>query len=351
MTENASELAHRLAGQAEAVCRRYLSNGRRDGRYWLVGDVRNTPGRSLFVRLKGGESGKGAAGKWTDAATGEHGDLLDVIRESCGLVDFKDVADEARTFLSLPHPEPEPAPPRRRASSASGSTEAARRLFAMSQPITGTIVESYLRRRGITALHGAGSLRFHPRCYYRPDEHGPTETWPAMIASVTDLAGHLTGAHRTWLDPGGFHPTRLGKAPIDTPRRAMGDLLGHAVRFGVAGEVMAAGEGIETMLSLRCVLPTMPMAAALSAAHLAAILFPDTLRRLYIARDDDPAGDGAMAILIDRAQAAGIEAIAVSPALGDFNEDLRQCGVEALRAALRVQIAPQDVARFMELAA
>ena len=351
MAENASELARRLAGQAETVCRQYLSNGRREGRYWLVGDVRNTPGRSLFVRLKGGESGKGAAGKWTDAATGEHGDLLDVIRESCGLVDFKDVADEARTFLSLPHPEPEPPPPRRRASTASGSTEAARRLFAMSQPITGTVVESYLRRRGIAALLGAGSLRFHHRCYYRPDEHSPTETWPAMIAAVTDLRGRLTGAHRTWLDPGGFHPTRLGKAPIDTPRRAMGDLLGHAVRFGVAGEVMAAGEGIETMLSLRCVLPTMPVVAALSAAHLAAILFPAALRRLYVARDDDPAGDGAMAILIDRARAAGIEAIAVSPTLGDFNEDLRRCGVDALRAALRVQIAPQDVVRFMELAA
>jgi len=349
MAENASELARRLAGLAEAVCRHYLSNGRRDGRYWLVGDARNTPGRSLFVRLKGADSGKGAAGKWTDAATGEHGDLLDVIRESCGLVDFKDVADEARTFLSLPHPEPQPR--QRPASARLGSSEAARRLFAMSQPITGTLVESYLRKRGITALHATGSLRFHPRCYYRPDELSPTETWPAMIAAVTDLAGHLTGAHRTWLDPHGFNSTRLGKAPIDTPRRAMGELLGHAVRFGVAGEVMAAGEGIETILSLRCALPTLPMAAALSAAHLGALLFSDTLRRLYIARDDDPAGDGATAILIDRARAAGIEAITVSPALGDFNEDLRTRGVDALRAALQVQIAPQDVARFMEVAA
>ena len=43
---------------------------------------------------------------------------------------------------------------------------------------------------------------------------------------------------------------------------------------------MAAGEGIETVLSIRQVLPDMPMLAALSAAHLAAILFPDTLRRL-----------------------------------------------------------------------
>jgi hypothetical protein len=171
-----------------------------------------------------------------------------------------------------------------------------------------------------------------------------------MIASVTDLSGHLTGAHRTWLDPGGFSEATLGKAPIDTPRRAMGDLLGHAVRFGVAGEVMAAGEGIETMLSLRCVLPAMPVVAALSAAHLSAILFPDTLRRLYIARDDDPAGDGAMATLIERAEAVGIEAIVLSPQLGDFNEDLRLLGIDALRAASRVQVAAQDVA-LMELAA
>ena len=346
MRQSAAELARRLAGRAEAVCRHYLPNGRRTGRYWQVGDVQNTPGRSMFVRLKGPESGKGAAGKWTDAATGDHGDLLDIIRESCGLVDFHDVVDEARRFLAMPRPAPQPDHPRLPSSASAGSPESARRLFAMAQPIAGTLVETYLRKRGITALHGTGNLRFHPRCYYRPDRYSPTEIWPAMIAAVTDLDGNITGAHRTWLDPSG-----RDKAPIDTPRRAMGDLLGNAVRFGVAGEVMSAGEGIETMLSLRCVLPTMPMAAALSAAHLAAILFPDTLRRLYIARDADSAGDGAMATLIDRANQAEIEAIPLSPRLGDFNEDLRTLGIDALRTALRVQIAPEDVARFMELPA
>ena len=66
MTSPAATLAHRLARNAEAVCRHYLSTGHREGRYWLVGDVANTPGRSLFVRLSGPDSGKGAAGKWTD---------------------------------------------------------------------------------------------------------------------------------------------------------------------------------------------------------------------------------------------------------------------------------------------
>jgi hypothetical protein len=213
----------------------------------------------------------------------------------------------------------------------------------MSRPIAGTLAETYLRRRGITLLHGTENLRFHPRCYYKPDD-GPTETWPAMIAAVTDLTGRITGAHRTWLATDGSD-----KAPIDTPRKAMGDLLGSTVRIGVPDTVMAAGEGIETVLSLRQILPDMAMAPALSAAHLAAILFPLRLRRLYIVRDNDPAGDAARDMLIERANAEGIEAIPLSPALGDFNEDLQQLGIDALRTGVRVQLAPQDVARFLSL--
>ena len=91
----------------------------------------------------------------------------------------------------------------------------------------------------------------------------------------------------------------------------------------------------------------MPMAAALSANHLAAMLLPLTLRRLYIARDADAAGDAAVTALTDRVDAAGIEAIAWSPRLGDFNEDLRTFGIDDLRAGLRTQLAPQDVVRFL----
>ena len=346
MPRDASELARRLAREAEAICRRYLSNGRRQGHYWTVGDVRNTPGRSMFVRLSGPESGPGAAGHWTDAASAEHGDLLDVIRESCGLVHFRDVADEARRFLSLPRAEPRRTPKPVGAPVPARSPQAAQRLFAMSRPIAGTPAETYLRKRGIANLRGAKSLRFHPRCYYRPGDDAPTENWPAMIAAVTDLGGAITGAHRTWLDPSGED-----KAPIESPRRAMGDLLGNAVRFDGAEDVMAAGEGIETVLSLRSVLPAMPMVAALSAAHLSAILFPLRLRRLYMLRDNDAAGQGAAASLIDRARAAGIEVIVLSPTFDDFNEDLRWLGVDELRAAIVPQLAWEDVARFLELSA
>jgi hypothetical protein len=342
---DASELAIRLGREAEAVCRHYLSSGYRAGRYWLVGDVQNTPGRSMFVRLTGPETGKGAAGKWTDASTGEHGDLLDVIREALGLVDFRNVAEEARRFLALPHPEPEKTrtPTGRTSSSAPGSPEASRRLFAMAQPIRGTLAEAYLNGRAVTSLSGTAALRYHPRCYYRSEAHLPTEIRPALVAAVTDLAGHQTGAHRTWLASDGS-----GKAAVETPRRAMGELLGHAVRFGTAGEVLAAGEGIETVLSPRQVLPRMPMLAALSAAHLAAILFPPSLRRLYVLRDRDPAGEGARDSLVARAASLGIETMSLTPLNGDFNDDLRRHGADALRAALTDQLHPEDVRRFME---
>lgn len=349
MSAQVSDLARRLAERAEMVCRHYLSNGRRSGNYWLVGDVNNTPGRSLFVRLTGRQSGRRVAGKWTDAATGQHGDLLDVIQLSRGLA-FGDAAEEARRFLSLPPPAHDVASAVRRRPAPAGSPEAARRLWAISQGIAGTLAQSYLADRGITDIEGLTSLRFHPRCYYRPDDHGPTETWPGLIAAVTDLHHRITGVHRTWLNPDGFDPVRLGKAPIDTPRRAIGDLLGHAVRFGTVADVAAAGEGIETMLSLRMVLPAMPMLSALSAAHLGAILFPSTLRRLYVARDDDPAGDAAHDTLRDRAHQSGIDVIALLPGLGDFNDDLRLLGPDTMRAAVRIQLLAQDVARFMLVA-
>lgn len=342
---DAADLSQRLGQQAEAVCRHYLSNGRKQGNYWQVGDVRNAPGRSMFVRLTGPASGKGAAGKWTDGQSGEHGDLLDVICERLGLADFADVAEEARRFLSLPQLDPVPdAKTSRSPPASSGASEAAERLWRMSRPIRGSLAGTYLRARGLTDLRGTDSLRFHPDCYYRPGGECPTETWPALIAKVTDLDGKLTGVHRTWLARDGS-----AKAPLDPPRKAMGDLLGHAVRFGRAQDIMAAGEGIETVLSLRQIMPKMPMVSALSAAHLAAILFPATLRRLYIIRDNDPAGEGARDSLVARVHEVGIEAITLSPMLGDFNDDLMGPGREALRAQVRGQLAPEDVSRFMTL--
>jgi hypothetical protein len=163
-----------------------------------------------------------------------------------------------------------------------------------------------------------------------------------MIAAVTDLDGSLMGVHRTWLDP-----AQRAKAPVAYPRRAMGHILGHGVRFGLAGEVMAFGEGIETMLSLREVAPALPLVAGLSAAHLAALLFPPCLRRLYVARDDDPAGRAAWVALTERAMPLGIAVHPLEPQHDDNNTDLRRFGSARLAERLRSQLTPVDAVRFL----
>ena len=340
---SASELANRLARDAEAVCRHYLSAGRKAGNYWIVGDIANNKGKSLYVHLAGS-----SAGRWADGATGEYGDLLDLVRETCGLVDFRDVADEARRFLSLS--QPAPAVPRRGDARTDPpverpADERAQRLFRMTQPLAGTLADSYLRQRGIlrASLHPA--LRYHPSCYYRDLVTGRTHRFPALIAAVTDPAGTITGVHRTWLDPDGD-----GKAQVDDPRRALGGLLGNAVRFGfpLRGpvSVMAAGEGLESILSLSHVMPGMPMAAALTANHLAAFDLPPSCVRLYIAADADAAGRNGIERLSRRAQARGILPLVLAPELGDFNDDLR-LDPSRLITSLRAQLAPEDAEVFL----
>ena len=240
MDSPAADLSQKLSRKAEAVCRKYLFNGRKHGNYWVVGDVDNTPGSSLYVRLTGPTRGKGAAGKWTDAATGKHGDLLDLIAANLNLSTLRDTLEEARRFLSRPRPEP---PARQRQEPApQGSPEAARRLWAMGRPIARTLAERYLPARGLEGLGSVSALRFHPNCYYwreDSDANEPPEAWPALLAKVTDSTGTLTGAHRTWLDP-----QTAKKAPLDPNRKAMGNLLGHAVRIGSQPDILAVGEGL-----------------------------------------------------------------------------------------------------------
>lgn len=351
--DDLTDLSRRLAQEAEAVCRHYLPKGRREGPYWRVGDIRGTPGRSLRVRLDGPDTGPGAIGRWVDQSTGQHGDLLDLIRGACRLILFRDVVEEARAFLNEPRPLPPPSaaqtmpPPRSRTE----SVEAAQRLIALSRPLQGTLAAGYLTGRGIPVHRNLDALRFHPRCYHLPADGGPRQIWPAMIAAVTDLQGRITGAHRTWLDPAGFHPDRLGKAPLDPTRKAMGALLGHAVRFGQCDDILATGEGIETVLSLRPILPGLPLAAALSSGHLSALILPPGLKRLYLLLDRDDAGDWATMTLKSRAEAAGIETHRLIPALGDFNEDLRRHGAGSLRDTLIPQLSPEDLRRFLTPAA
>ena len=260
----AAGIAAALGARAEAVCRHYLPHGRKQGRYWVAGDLDGARGRSLFVRL----SGPGVPGKWTDAAAGIHGDLLDLIRHRTRAPSLRAALDEARAFLALPV-SPATAPPARpttrprRRAACGGSCRA----------IAGSHAERYLHARGLLQCRFA-ALRYHPELRYR--EGSSVRRFPALVAAVTgDRLGDsgILGVQRTWLDP-----RRPAKAGVTNPRKALGRIFGHAVRFGaVPGDGLASlvvGEGIETVLSLIAAVPEIGAAAALSAGSLGAFAPP-----------------------------------------------------------------------------
>ncbi len=335
----AGELAEALSRSVEAVCRHYLSAGRRSGHHWAVGDVDNTPGRSLYVRLTGPTSGKGAAGRWCDAATGQHGDLLDLVRLNRRYGSLRHAMDEARSFLALPRPAPTSTRTVDRNPRGSDTVTAARRLFAHGQPIRGTLAERYLAARGIDLTQvDVTALRFHPAAHYREAPDSPRQTWPALLAAVTDPAGTITGVHRTYLDPS-LDPARLGKAPVASPRRSLGQIAGNGAHLRSRDSpVLLVGEGLETVLSLMPLFPDAGAIAALSAAHLVMLSLAPALATLLIARDNDAAGRNAAERLRERAKVAGLAATVLRPRLIDFNADLRRWGHDGLAERVRAQL-------------
>ena len=324
---NASAVAAALAERAEEVCRRYLPYGRRRGRYWVAGDLDGGRGRSLYVRL----APPGAPGKFTDSATAEHGDLLDIIRHRINAPTLRAALDEARAFLARS------AAPAQGSGDAYDATEAARRLWRRCRAIDGTHAEAYLRARGLARCRFP-ALRYHPALLYR--DGGGVRRLPALVAAVTAHDGDIiTGVHRTWLDP-----RRPEKANLSSPRKALGRIYGHAVRFGepADGASLLVGEGIETVLSLVTASPEITAAAALSAGSLGAFAPPAGVTRLVIARDNDPEGERAAERLARRCARAGVAATVIVPRGSDFNEDLLTFGPDALAAWTAAALADRE---------
>lgn len=178
---------------------------------------------------------------------GAHGDALDFLM-AIEKVDFATAVETAATMAemsadepskSVPPTKPLRLPPAELASQRQGRIEWARRFFAAGLPASGSLVEVYLRSRGIT--HPAPpSLRFAPALFH--SESG--RTLPAMLGGIQDISGHIVGTHRTFLRADG-----AGKAEIEPAKKIAGIAWGGAIRFTSACPLMVIGEGIETTLS------------------------------------------------------------------------------------------------------
>ena len=74
-----SDLAPVVNSHASEICAEFWPRGRASGGYYQIGSMDGEKGQSLRAYLKGDR-----AGHWTDNATGEHGDMLDVIQYHLG---------------------------------------------------------------------------------------------------------------------------------------------------------------------------------------------------------------------------------------------------------------------------
>lgn len=334
MTRHVSvaEISADLGGRAECFCRAYFPEGHRQGSYWQVGDTSGAAGRSLVVRLHAQDGRK--AGGWTDYATGEFGDLIDLLHAKLGSRSLRETLHEAQQFLgTAPLPVQQVSKTVSRDAGAANAKRiaSARRLFAAGKPVLGTTAATYLRRRSIARFGPA--LRFHPRVYLRGDDIDSNHPWhsPALLAKITDNQGNITGCARTYLDP-----TTGGIADTRNPKRITGQLHGNAVRFWSGSDPadLIVGEGLENTLSVGTALPEFNLASCLTATHLGLFIPPSGIKRIWIARDNDVAGERAAQTFASKLGSPGIECRHLVPKHDDFNEDLLAFGRNGLRNVL-----------------
>lgn len=202
-----------------------------------------------------------------------------------------------------------PAPKIATPPAAEARLARAQRLWGESRPLSCTPASAYLRRRAIEdGACGGDSLRFHPRMSGLDDRLRR----PALVAAITGPNGALQGVQVTLLTAHG-----TAKAPVPTPRRVIGKLMGGAVRLHTASDQLAIGEGIETMLSATDALGV-PAWAALTADNLALFKPPLSVRRLIVVVDDDAAGHAAAEAL--RTSVQSVKTIETAPAPHGFND-------------------------------
>ena len=200
--------------------------------------------------------------------------------------------------------------------------ERARGLYRRSIPAPGTIVEVYLRSRGII-LPIPPVLRFLRHCPHRRDPKYDRDYYPAMLVPVVDVDGHQIGLHKTFLTPDGS-----GKWPFpDKPfqRETCGPIGGGAVRLAPYDQrrALVIGEGIESTASAMQLFD-LPGWAALSAPGIKSLQLPERVRDLMVAVDNDENGTGQEAALFANEKWTGegrSVRLLVPPNVGeDFND-------------------------------
>jgi hypothetical protein len=341
----------RLRADLVRLCQDLGLEGRPRGNVWQTRNPRRADrhGGSFTVWIKGA-----SPGAWKDFASGDKGDVLDLVCYLKGLDRKEGLAwcmdryglrrldREARRRL-----EDEARAARRRIAEQEREQRNARRkrahlLFARAAPHVSDTVMAYLAWRGLAlpATFEARWCRSFERFEWWPGrdpdtgERGPE--FPAMVWGFVDGDGKQQAVHITCLAPDG-----RGKAPVTSPKLIWPEHLGLVVRVargetGLSPEDAArAGqrspvvitEGIEDALTIANAAPELRVWCAGSLAGYGAIADHPCVSGFILARDNDW-GKPQAARLFDRAvrrlAGFGKPVRVIAAAIGkDFNDQWR----------------------------
>ncbi len=152
-------------------------------------------------------------------------------------------------------------------------------LWSQSIPAQGSLVETYLRSRGIVSAIPS-TIRLLVE-----HSHTPTGlTLPVMLAKVDSLDNQLIGVHRTYLDPHGER-----KASVNPQKMMLGSCGRGALHLSEPKTILALAEGIETALSVQQ-MTGIPTWATLSAGGMKSLVVPSSIEEVFIFADHDQVG-------------------------------------------------------------
>jgi len=197
----------------------------------------------------------------------------------------------------------------------------ARKLWAYSRPIAGTLADKYLRSRGFTAPPPA-TVRFLPR--YRYDA---MREFPCLIAAVQAPSREIIAVQLTFLGADGR------KAPVTYPRRAIGPYADGMLRLAPAGSHLGIAEGFETAWAASLI-HNLPVWATLSRDRFLIVKFPPEVRRLTIFADNDKPGREAADALLSAGRDLEIDVV-LPPCFGDDFADMWERQVRASKPQAR----------------
>jgi hypothetical protein len=199
------------------------------------------------------------------------------------------------------------------------NAELASEIWDSARPIVGTLMESYLKSRGITPPDPRPEcLRFAPML-----RHPNEQFFPAMIVLPTNpkTGAPIGGIQRTFLAWSGN-----GKAQVERGEQklSLGPCKGGVIRLAepIDGKPLLIGEGIETVLTAMEA-TGLPGWATLGTSGLANIELPDIITEvILLAENDGGPNEKALSEIVSVLAARGVKALIArpSPGLKDFND-------------------------------